>query len=163
MNIIKVIALSIIITLTGCAGMQPAKQTSIENVIDVPGRSKDQIYTATKIWIAENFNSAKAVIEDDDKAGGRIIGNGSVKYPCSGINCLGRDGWLLKFTMRVDTKDQKFKVTFTNIVLSVPSGTYRGFERALLQDEFDESQPVLADLSSKLRTAIEKEKTTANW
>jgi Domain of unknown function (DUF4468) with TBP-like fold len=154
---------AILIILFGCAGMEPAKESSIESVIDVPGRAKDQIYSSTKIWIAETFNSAKAVIEDDDKEAGRVIGNGLIQYPCSGISCLGKEDWKIGFTMRVDVKDQKFRITFSNIKLSFPASRgsifVPGIDRPVLQDEFDNAKPALLNLGNLLRAAIDKEKS----
>lgn len=168
MNQIKFAIFFAMIALTGCAGLEPAKESSIESVIDVPGRTKEQIYSATKIWIAETFNSAKAVIEDDDKESGRVIGNGLIQYPCSGFACFAKEDWKLGFTMRVDIKDQKFKITFLNLRFSMPpsrSGMFfvPGTERNVLQGEFDDARPALLALSEQLRAAIEKEQAKANW
>src|SRR4030067_1436563 len=165
MNLIKFAVFAILFTLAGCAGMEPAKESSIERVVDVPGHTKDQIYNATKIWIAETFHSAKAVIENDDKEAGRIIGNGRITYPCSGIGCFGKEGWMIGFTMRVDTKEQKFKITFSNITFSMPPSTYvpSGLERPVLQAELDDARPSLIELGTQLRSAIDKEQTKANW
>ena len=38
------------------------EERTIVQVFEAPGYSKDQIFSATKVWIAENFKSAKAVI-----------------------------------------------------------------------------------------------------
>lgn len=55
--------------LAGCAGMQPVTEAdrTFEGSFEAPGATKDQIYNATKVWIAENFRSAKAVIEYDNQ------------------------------------------------------------------------------------------------
>lgn len=53
----------------------------IEQVFDTPGYDKAQIYDAAKVWIAENFRSAKAVMEYDNKEEGTLIGNGLIPYP----------------------------------------------------------------------------------
>jgi len=81
------IFLILLIILVGCAGMQqaPASELEFQRIVEMPGFSKDKIYNATKIWIAENFGSAKAVIEHDDKEGGTLIGNGNIQYPCRGV------------------------------------------------------------------------------
>lgn len=152
-----------VFALAGCAGLQPAKQTSIENVADVPGQSKDQIYTASKIWLAETFRSAKEVIEVDDKAAGVIIGNGQIIYPCSGMSCVLTQ--TIKFTLRIDIKDAKYKTTFSNLMIATPPSQYypNGTEGPLYQDAFDNSQPALVELSNKLRASIEKEPVKANW
>lgn len=165
MNPIKFAVLAVFLALIGCAGMQPAKESSIESVIEVPGHTKDQIYTATKIWIAENFRSAKAVIENDDKESGRIIGNGRIKYPCSGFSCLGQSDWTLDFTMRVDMKDQKMKLTFSNLGISWPysQSAPSADHLPVREDQMSDVRPALIKLGDELRAAIDKEQTKANW
>lgn len=161
------VTLAVLFLLLGCAGMQPAKEASIEKVIDVPGRNKEQIYAATKIWIAENFRSAKAVIEDDDKNAGRVIGKGIIAYPCSGLSCLGKEDWKISFTMRVDIKDQKYKITFTNINLTFPPSKgsifVPGVDRPVMQGEFDDTKPALENLGNQIYESINKEQAKANW
>lgn len=153
------------LVLVGCTPM-PVKETPpIMSVIDMPGYSKDQIYTATKIWIAENFRSAKAVIENDDKEAGRVIGNSSIKYPCSGFSCVGKHDWTLYFTMRVDMKAQKMKITFTNLGISWPSTrSVLGADNIRVSDsDMEDVRPALLKLGEELRVAITKEKTKADW
>lgn len=118
----------VVLVMSGCASMQPVAETdrTFERVMMAPSHSKDQIYISTKIWIAENFKSAKSVIELDSKEEGIIIGNGIIQYPCSGMECLGKGDWKVPFTMRVDMKDQKFKISFSNIKLSWPASYSSG-------------------------------------
>lgn len=44
-------------------------------MFEVPGQTKDQLYAKSLAWMAETFVSSKAVIEVQDKDGGKIIGN----------------------------------------------------------------------------------------
>ena len=92
-NIVAI--LGVALALNGCAGMQPVAETdrTFERVVEAPGYSKDQIYNSTKIWVAENFRSAKSVIELDSKEDGIIIGNGVIQYPCSGMECMANSDW----------------------------------------------------------------------
>lgn len=138
------------------------KTTVIESVTGMPGYDKGQIYTGTKTWIAETFWSAKVVIENDDKEAGTIIGNASVEFPCVGniFTCAGKSDKRLQFTLRVDMKDQKFKITLSNMSSFYPTGE----NMALWKNDIDESaRPALAKLSESLRYAIENEKTKTNW
>jgi hypothetical protein len=117
------LAVPFVATLSGCAGMQQARESdlTITRVIQAPGYTQAQIYASTKIWIAQNFNSAKAVIELDDKDRGQIIGNGILPYPCSAMDCLAKGDWKVHVTIRVDMKDQRFKITFDNLRISWPA------------------------------------------
>lgn len=104
-----------------------APDQSFEKVYEAPERTKDQIFSASRIWIAENFKSAKAVIEYENKDEGTLIGNGLIPFPCKGVfDCLGKGSWKVRFTMRVDMKDDKFRLTFSNIGLVWPAAVYNG-------------------------------------
>ena len=139
----------------------------IESIIDMPGISKDQIYAGTKSWIAETFRSAKAVIQDDDKSAGRIIGTGRVKYPCSGFACMGKSDWTLDFTIRVDIKDQKMRVTFLNLGESFPPSPGYGLAGAenlpLRDSERDDVSPTLLKMQDDLKAFIETNKSGSNF
>lgn len=113
--------------LTGCAGMQPVPESekTVIKVIETPGQSKDKIYNATRVWFSESFKSSKAVIDLEDKEQGIIIGKGNTKFPCQGFDCMSKADWRLKFTMRVDMKDEKMRITFNDIGVAWPS-SYSG-------------------------------------
>ena len=164
-------ASGIVLLMSGCAGMQPIAESdrTLERVVEAPGYSKDQIYTSTKIWIAENFKSAKSVIELDLKEDGIIIGNGIIQYPCSGMECLAKSDWKVPFTMRVDMKDQKFKVTFTNIKLSWPASYSSGISSPAYdgpvnsQGDMDAIKPVLLKFGDAILASINSSKSKSDW
>lgn len=158
--------------LSGCAGMQPVAEAdrTIEGVFEAPGASKDQVFSATKIWIAENFRSAKAVIEYENKEEGTLIGNGVIPYPCSGLDCIAKNDWTIPFTMRVDMKDQKFKLTFSNIRLSWPPsynatfGAQSGHDGPIsTQGDMDAVKPKLLAFGPQLTAAIQKNRGSKDW
>ena len=165
----KLLAAFALFTLASCAGMEPLSDAdkTVEKVVEVPGYTKDQIYTATKIWLAENFVSSKSVIEVDDKESGRIIGNANIKYPCSGgMDCLAKMHWRLNVSLRVDMKDQKFKLAFTNMSWSAPgSNTSPAYDNIPLsrKGEIEEVKPALDKIGDQLRDAIVKEKAEKDW
>jgi hypothetical protein len=143
------------LVLAGCVTMpEAAKQSAIEDIVNIPGKEKNEIYTASKIWIAETFNSAKAVIEIDDKEMGLIIGNGTIKFPCdSEQTCLMRSSYNLRFTMRVDIKNQKIKTTFSNLRMV---STYYAWEGPLYEIDFVATKSALIDLNRKMSQSLLK-------
>lgn len=161
------LALLLLATLSSCAGMQQAKESdlTISRVIQAPDHSKAQIYAATKIWIAQNFNSAKAVIELDDKERGQIIGNGIMPYPCSGGDCLTKGGWKVRVTMRVDMKDGRFKVTFSNLRLIFPATATGPADEFPLktQGALDDVRPMLVKIGPAILKSVEKEEDETDW
>jgi hypothetical protein len=156
----------------GCAGMQPITdaERTFDAIFEVPGFTKDQIFNSTKIWIAENFHSAKAVLEFENKEQGVLIGNGSIKYPCSGLECLAKDDWSIPFTMRVDMKDGKFKLTFSNLRLSWPPsynstyGASSGHDAPINQrGDLLAAKPKLLDFGNEIIAAVQKNSGTKDW
>jgi hypothetical protein len=77
-----------------------------EFIKEFPGKSKDLIFEKTYKWIAENFKSAKAVIDYQDKQAGTIIAKGIIDV--SGGN--------FKFTLTVDIKEGKARYRYTNLI-----------------------------------------------
>lgn len=126
MQIIRVLCFSLLASIFGCA-IEPMPDdfveeevTLLEWVYKAPGFSAEEIYDGTKVWIAENFRSAKAVLEFDSKEKGLLIGNGQIEIPCIDAECSVWNSKKVRFTMRVDIKDDRFKLMFSNFVVQYP-------------------------------------------
>jgi hypothetical protein len=92
-------------------------QTNFEwQVIDSVNKTKNQIYSDTKLFIAENFNSAKSVIQNDDKESGNIYVVGIIK------ETIGYYGYTYtyyyEFRMSFFMKENKFKTNIDNVKCS---------------------------------------------
>lgn len=170
MKLVLLALLAFILLFSGCAGMEPVKSSDLtfNQVYEVKGATKEKIFTESKIWIAENFRSSKAVLEYENKDEGTLIGNGIVKYPCSGIDCLAKHNWNIRFTIRADMKDDKFRLTFSNLGLSWPasygppsSPAYDG--PVNMQSDMDAIKPRLLLLGDDLRNAILKGRQAKDW
>ena len=146
------------LVLVGCASAMPVEDAdrTIEVVQEVPGISKDQIFNATKVWVAGNFRSAKQIIEYENREEGTLIGNASIPFPCSGIGCTGNDDWHMPFTMRVDMKDGRFRIGFTNVRLVWTPTPYRsGYDGPVrTQGNWESVKARLSGLAPELRKAI---------
>lgn len=163
----------ILITLLtpGCINMEIAKDAEqpIEFVLEAPDQSKDQLFSASKSWIAETFVSGKAVIDDADKDSGRIIAKGRIEKPCAGIQCaMGYGGRLISFTLRIDTKNGKIRTTYTNPTIIIPPTNSSLFgttyisgspetERALFRGDVDVVKQAFKTLSDDLQHYVVKE------
>jgi hypothetical protein len=138
------------------------KDGTIKKIFDAPGYSKEQIFDGAKIWISENFRSAKAVLEYENKETGIIIGNGNIPFPCQGWKCMGTGGWKLSFTMRTDIKDQKFRLTFTNLrVFGTDRGLYDG--PIGRESTFNNVKDKLSEFGNQMLASFKKEKSKDNW
>lgn len=80
-------------------------------VIEVPGKSKDELYVYSKIWIAENYNSANNVIQLDDKTAGKIIVKGIYSYNMHTI------AHKLYHTLEIYQKEGKVRISLTGLDL----------------------------------------------
>ena len=164
--------LLIVASVTGCANLAPVadKDRTFDIVVEISGIPKDQIFNSTKAWIAENFHSAKAVIEYENKEEGALIGNGIVPYPCRGIDCIAKSDWTVPFTMRVDMKEQRFRLTFSNIGLSIPPsynstfGAMRGHDGPIgMQSDLDAVKPKLLAFGDEIAKSIRNNIASKNW
>ena len=170
-RLFSVVVMLFLVALIGCAGLQPVKQEdlTVQQVVEVPGFTKHQIYDYFKMWVAENFRSAKAVIEHDDRENGCLIGNGNIKYPCHGTECLAKNDWRVHFTMRIDTKDGKFRQTFSNLHLfwppKVDSLGYHAAYRSPIatQGDLNKVKPALLEMANQIKSSIGQEKVKENW
>ncbi|MCK9203427.1 MAG: DUF4468 domain-containing protein [Bacteroidales bacterium] len=84
-------------------------------VVQVPGKTKDEIYFASKTFIATTFRSAKDVIQLDDKENGELIVKGNFKE-CVGMSMRswGNCDQIVSFTLNIQTKDGRFKYKIDN-------------------------------------------------
>lgn len=82
-------------------------------VIDCPGKSKDQLYVLLNYWYTNTFNDAKSVIQLNDKELGCIIGKGFM----AGIaaHTGGMNNYVVNVApiIKTDIKDGKIRVTYT--------------------------------------------------
>lgn len=130
----------------------------IQAVYEAPGADKAKIMAETKKWIAENFRSAKSTIDHEDQAEGLLIVKGNIAYPCSGLNCIAKGQWTIPFTMRIDVKEERFRLTFTNVSLSMPE-----VAEIWQKSEYEVIKPRLLGMGEEIRSAISSSKSKADW
>ncbi len=88
-------------------------QITLTNVIDVPNKSKNDIYIAAHAWFNASFNDGKSVVQMADKDAGVILAKGFL----SGVGH--RDGFSKSVTVsayviiRLDIKDEKVRLITT--------------------------------------------------
>ena len=106
---------SIAVLSTGCASMQLAEQplTEYQKIVEIPDTSQKQIYDGSKQWFAKNFHDSNSVIKYDNAEKGSIIGKGNMQFVCLGdtLACYGASSDSLRFTVKVDSKDNRARVS----------------------------------------------------
>ncbi|MCD8287871.1 MAG: DUF4468 domain-containing protein [Porphyromonadaceae bacterium] len=83
------------------------------NVIDVPGKTKEQLYVLLNLWFTATFNDANSVIKLNDKELGCIIAQGYVKNITQNIGGTYSYDVSIKPIIKCDIKDNKVRVTYT--------------------------------------------------
>lgn len=145
----------------------------LTSVFDAPEKSKNDLYILLKSWIAEKYVSANKVIQVDDKEAGLIIVKGIFQY----------DDWITysqHHMLKFQIKDNKFRVTLTNIVLSyVFSGTKveNNIEKTIVDELYksngkpnkgsrlhkEKLVQFWDDLNSDLKKETSRSKTDNDW
>ena len=95
-------------------------------------KNKSQIYSDTKMFIAETWKSAKAVTENDDKESGIIL----IKGICSKSDTYSMAVYEYNFRYNVTfrMKENKYKINIDNVYCE---SAYRGNERIKKIDPFE--------------------------
>lgn len=87
-----------------------------QNVITIDGKSKDELYLASREWFAKTFTSSNAVLQLDDKEAGKLIGKGFADhYVKLTPNAYTSMKYRMYFTLSVDIKDNKYRYTISDI------------------------------------------------
>lgn len=115
----------------------------IEYVVPVPGLKAGEIFDGTKLWIAENFRSAKHVIDLEDRGAGLIVGNGILP------NVMLKSGFVTmpleaEFKVKVEIKDGKMRLTFSHFKIASRSSSM------LWKQEADQIRPRLAAFGGEI-------------
>ncbi|MFV0376908.1 MAG: DUF4468 domain-containing protein [Mangrovibacterium sp.] len=92
-------------------------------VVEVSGKTADQLYASAREWFALTFKSANDVLRMDDSASGKLIGKGSTqvteKYSTEGIVKVPmKIDWYPSFTINIAFKDGKYKCELSDIKIT---------------------------------------------
>lgn len=82
-------------------------------VVEAPGRSKEQLYATLNYWFTATFNDANSTIKLNDKEGGIIIAQASVENIATHSGGSNKYDVSIRPIIRVDIKDEKCRVTYS--------------------------------------------------
>lgn len=74
-------------------------------------KTKDQLFTDSKAWVSDAFNSYKGVVEIEDREAGKIVVKGQTDIPRDGP----LDSKTLTFRVTIDSRDNKFRSVIDNV------------------------------------------------
>lgn len=82
-------------------------------VIEAPGKTKEQLYVLLNYWFTATFNDANSVIKLNDKDLGTIIAQGFVEGIAQHTGGANSYNISIKPVIKCDIKDNKIRVTYT--------------------------------------------------
>lgn len=160
---VLLITLGLALSANAYAEKGDVLQGDVQQVVEFQGMSKDAIYTGSRQWVATTFNSAQSVIQMDDRQSGVIIGKGNMKYPCYGSwLCTGVTDNTIKFTVKIEAKDNKARVTFSDIVQYVPPSQYNSRPIELPVTNRTKSLDTVGQVKEKFGEVITEYKNTVS-
>ncbi len=106
------------------------KPLMFSEVIPSEGRTKDQLYSAAVAWFGETFQSAKNVIDIQDREAGRIIGKPLFKYTPVIFMAGERVRGVVHYDVTIEVKDGRYRYKIDNFTHEGSSGSYSGIPLA---------------------------------
>lgn len=86
-----------------------------EQISELPGYTKAEIFGSAKKWMADVFKSANSVIQSENEPTGQIIGKGYTKTSYFGKGYMIGILLDLSFTVQIDCKDNKYRIRFYDL------------------------------------------------
>lgn len=102
-------------------------------IIDSLNSNQNELYSKTKLFIAETWNSAQNVIQNDDKAGGIILVK-ALNIQILNFQTLDHK-WVYKYTVKFFMKNNRCRIIIDNVFCE--SAMCRQEEWPLLQPSFN--------------------------
>lgn len=143
--------------LAGCMSMKTSDMTMVENashqeIIEVANKSKQQLFEKSKQWIALSFKSAKNVIEYENIAEGKIIGNGTSTVVFNTESAMiGKMSYpiVIPFVMIEDIKEERARIVFKSDGIQLYA--------------WEQLKPQFIQLTNSLRSYLISDGTDKSW
>ena len=131
---------------------------NIQRIIELPDQNQELLFTKSMEWFSTSFKSSKAVIDYSDIETGIIMGNGNMDY--GGILTAGYD---VLFSIKVDVKDNRSRITLGNFILRIPASKYMGaVEAPMVVRDFEKVRPKLEALATNYVEYM-NQNTESDW
>jgi hypothetical protein len=96
----------------------------LSEVIEVKGKTADQLYSSAREWFALTFKSANDVLQMDDPIAGKLIGKGSTYVSESYVSGKGLTAipitleWYPNFSIKVEVREGRYKCDISDITIT---------------------------------------------
>jgi hypothetical protein len=105
--------LASLLVMSVTVGSAQDNVTRYSGVVQVDSsKSKDILFSRAKQWIAENYNSAKTVVQNEDKEAGTITLKAG--FPYMQVVPLAKFDAFMHYSMTLSFKDGRFKYDVSN-------------------------------------------------
>ncbi len=170
----KTLLTSILLLIVTCSYSQEIPTGKLEitdegnvvfqEVVELPGKSKDEIYAGARVWMSEHFVKSKEVIDYESKEDGIISG----RFVGSYYRALVHVDFYVH--IKLEMKDEKLRFTLfdiSNYAYGTPAekefvnkkGEFRGQYSATINDINSNANGMLY----KLLKQINKNTSDENW
>ena len=146
--------------LGGCVTTQPYVPQEIVKVVEIPGKSKDEIFTKSRQWFSQYFVSGESVVDYENQEAGTIIGNGIAE---NGRDPFGLVAYDFHYNMRIDIKDEKFRAT-TSITKHTNTDSKSTYDTSYVDDERKrKAEAKVSSVVEDLKNYIQSDKVNSDW
>ena len=128
-------------------------------VEEFEGKKKQELFSKTVEWIALNYKDADKVTKLKDESSGKIILKGNFS-----TDLYMKKGWI-RHTMIVDIKDEKLRITFTDLsYFSTGSGDI-SFESPMMgkKKAIAEAELRISESINSIYSQIRKSTISDDW
>lgn len=129
--------LSLLITLDKSGGL------TYDEVIDAPGKTKEQLYILLHHWYATTFNDPYSSITLDDKSLGVVIAQGCLLDVAGHLGGANAYYISLQPIIKCDIRDNKVRVTFTIPYYTITRDVNGGIVTMIANTMTGSPQPVI--------------------
>lgn len=88
---------------------------TFSTVVQVDGVGKNELYLRAHDWIIKSFNSAKDVVQLDDKDAGKIVCK-TITTQSAGKGLFGKVVMDIYYLLTIEVRDDRYKITASNFV-----------------------------------------------
>jgi hypothetical protein len=136
-----------------------------EKVFEIPGKSKDEIFSSIKTWVVKNIKTQSNTNFFDEIGKNTISTN-----PAFVISSAGVGGAIVEFKMNIDIKDGKYRLSgnafhfFNSRGIDRVLGDYKGlFAKSVRVKVVEEIDKKFQNMLSSIEASAKAEAQGSNW
>ncbi len=161
-KIIIGIPILIVLLIMSCTSIPARESPEFQDVIELQGMSKAEIYNMALLWTSDTFKSAKSAIEIQNPESGLITAETRYDSTAYVLGMLLGGQYYTTFKVQIEAKDDKVRITCKNPDYRVVSEYGRDSMQKVNQDFVDEYKKYALIIIRSFGAAMKSEKNS-NW